>query len=223
MKPGALLALFFEAAASSSCDRSDAELYLKPLGVPSNLKPLRVEYPDHGRRLHCGAQYYVRPDRHLADAPVVTWSVLPGEKFTLLMVDPDAPDRHADGSKAGTFGPWLHWLLTGCDGSTLRCSDTPVGYSGPAPPMGNHRYIFLLLKEKAAAEGPSLTGVSTSERGRWALDRFLTDNRDVLEPTALSFYYCGSSQPKNHRSFRPAEDVSPGRELRRKLRLRASH
>jgi Raf kinase inhibitor-like YbhB/YbcL family protein len=97
------------------------------------------------------------PRRHTADgddlSPALTWSDPPkGTKsFALVVDDPDAPSR-----------TWVHWVLyelpadarglpEGANHSSLprgtvegRNDWHQLGWRGPAPPAGTHRYYFKL-------------------------------------------------------------------------------
>ena len=87
-------------------------------------------------------------------SPALTWGDPPAgtQSFALIMDDPDAP--------AGT---WVHWVLFNIPasarglaealppGETLpdgslhgRNSSGNLGYDGPCPPSGTHRYFFKL-------------------------------------------------------------------------------
>ena len=87
-------------------------------------------------------------------SPALTWGEPPQgtQSFALIMDDPDAP--------AGT---WVHWVMfnipaaarglaeavpseeTLPDGSIQgRNSSGNIGYNGPCPPSGTHRYFFKL-------------------------------------------------------------------------------
>jgi len=94
------------------------------------------------------------PRQHTCDGegipPHLIWSGAPGgtRSFVLIAEDPDAPD--------GTF---THWLVFDIPGD---CTDLPsgarsdavgvsgrndsgtLGYIGPCPPSGTHRYVFHL-------------------------------------------------------------------------------
>ena len=102
------------------------------------------------------------PERCTGDgpdaSPALQWSGAPeGTKaFALIVDDPDAPDP------AAPRRTWVHWVV--CDlpaataalaegatgrrmpaGSTEGKNDSGgVGYSGPYPPIGRHRYFFKL-------------------------------------------------------------------------------
>ncbi|MBN2382127.1 YbhB/YbcL family Raf kinase inhibitor-like protein [bacterium] len=88
-------------------------------------------------------------------SPPLSWSGVPvgTQSLVLIMDDPDAP-----------IGTWVHWVyfnippdLTGLPEKTVK-SKRPqiggiqgmtdfrmVGYGGPCPPSGTHRYYFKLF------------------------------------------------------------------------------
>lgn len=87
-------------------------------------------------------------------SPALEWEDAPEgtQSFALICDDPDAP--------AGT---WTHWLIYGIPGPAFRLAakipaqaDHPsglrqglnswgrIGYGGPCPPSGTHRYFFTL-------------------------------------------------------------------------------
>lgn len=84
----------------------------------------------------------VNPPLEIHDVPSNT------ESLALIMDDPDAP--------SGTFIHWLVWNipsetkeLNSNDSSPLNavCGTTSskiIGYVGPCPPSGEHRYFFKL-------------------------------------------------------------------------------
>lgn len=94
------------------------------------------------------------PDRYAKDgedrSPPLAWSGVPGGALSLALIvdDPDAPR-----------GTWTHWIVTDLP-ATMQClgegaSDLSggqvgvndwkrVGWDGPAPPRGRHRYEFKL-------------------------------------------------------------------------------
>lgn len=77
----------------------------------------------------------MKGDERVEEAPTVEWS---GDKpYTLLVLDPDAPDR-ASATSNGSFGPFLHLLL---NRNTDGTDDVKVSYMPPAPPKGNHRCV----------------------------------------------------------------------------------
>ena len=104
-------------------------------------------------------------------SPPLTWQDVPAgtESFVLIADDPDAP-----------VGTWVHWVIydipgrarklqenypkqeKDSDGSKQGINDfRKVGYGGPCPPGGTHRYFFKLyaLDTTLDAEG----GLSKAE------------------------------------------------------------
>jgi Raf kinase inhibitor-like YbhB/YbcL family protein len=87
-------------------------------------------------------------------SPALSWSDAPSgtKSFSLIMDDPDAPG-----------GTWVHWVIYNIPASAGRLQEAvPVqakladgslngtnswgnlGYGGPCPPSGTHRYFFKL-------------------------------------------------------------------------------
>ncbi len=98
------------------------------------------------------------PSRYTCDAddisPDLQWQAVPDgvQSFALICDDPDAP-----------MGTWVHWVYFNIPSSTHRLPEgvTPaqqpdqggrqgtndfqrIGYGGPCPPGGIHRYYFKL-------------------------------------------------------------------------------
>ena len=86
-------------------------------------------------------------------APPLTWSGVPDNAQSLVLIvdDPDAPDPAAPKTV------WVHWVVynlapsvTGLDGALPGDAFEglndwkQVGYRGPCPPIGRHRYFFKL-------------------------------------------------------------------------------
>lgn len=91
-------------------------------------------------------------------SPPLEWSGVPAgaRAFALIVDDPDAPDP------AAPRLTWVHWLrynipvdlpgLAEGDGNArpragedARTDARSLGYHGPCPPIGRHRYYFRLL------------------------------------------------------------------------------
>jgi Raf kinase inhibitor-like YbhB/YbcL family protein len=90
-------------------------------------------------------------DKNLS--PPLQWSDVPQgvKSFALICDDPDAPR-----------GTWVHWVLFNIPAETRELKSAPagkvdipgaiqgkndfkkLGYGGPAPPSGTHRYYFKL-------------------------------------------------------------------------------
>ena len=87
-------------------------------------------------------------------SPPLSWSDIPNEtsSFALISDDPDAP-----------MGTWIHWLLYDIPANVANLEENlpskeilennskqgtndfgKIGYGGPCPPSGTHRYYFKL-------------------------------------------------------------------------------
>ena len=77
--------------------------------------------------------------------------------MVLIMDDPDAPSK-----------TWVHWVLYSIPPSTTKIEErSPVkgiqgitdfgklGYGGPCPPSGTHRYFFKLYALDTILDAPS--------------------------------------------------------------------
>lgn len=100
------------------------------------------------------------PSRHTCDgqdsSPPLSWTPPPAgtKSLALIVDDPDAPDP------AAPKMTWVHWVLYNLPANTPGLPegirDLPpgtlqgvsdwkrVGYRGPCPPVGRHRYFFKL-------------------------------------------------------------------------------
>jgi Raf kinase inhibitor-like YbhB/YbcL family protein len=101
------------------------------------------------------------PLRHTCDgedgSPPLEWSDVPAgvKSFALIVEDPDAPDP------AAPRRIWVHWVRYNLDPATRSVREGlpvgagggfegrndwgAVGYRGPCPPIGRHRYIHRLF------------------------------------------------------------------------------
>jgi Raf kinase inhibitor-like YbhB/YbcL family protein len=112
------------------------------------------------------------PRKHTCDgqnvSPPLAWAGVPAGAKTLALIadDPDAPG-----------GTWVHWVVYNLPaGSSDLPEATPpdaevkgggrqgrndfrrIGYGGPCPPSGTHRYFFKLYALDAALDlGPGAT------------------------------------------------------------------
>jgi Raf kinase inhibitor-like YbhB/YbcL family protein len=101
------------------------------------------------------------PERYTCEgadvSPPLAWHGVPARAVSLALIvdDPDAPDPKAPQRT------WVHWVLYN---APVRCDGLPegakasallpmqegqndwrtVGYRGPCPPIGRHRYFFKL-------------------------------------------------------------------------------
>ena len=105
-------------------------------------------------------------------SPPLHWSTPPTgtRSLALIMEDPDAP--------GGTFTHWLAWGIAASARGLRAGQRAPregtndagrIGYTGPCPPAGVHRYVFRLYALEAAlklAQGASRAQFLTALRGR---------------------------------------------------------
>ncbi|XP_063301576.1 phosphatidylethanolamine-binding protein 4 [Pelobates fuscus] len=96
-----------------------------------------------------------------------------GAKYTLIMVDPDAPSRSDPKYKF-----WRHWLVTDIPGGELLHGRTITGktlsaYRRPSPPpsTGYHRYQVLLYMQTPGSSPIPLSDEQSV--GSWNMDAFL--------------------------------------------------
>ena len=104
-------------------------------------------------------------------SPGLEWSDVPDStrSFTIIADDPDAP-----------VGTWIHWVFYNISGETRTLPEAVppdanlpdgsrqgknswgrLGYGGPCPPGGTHRYFFKLYALDTVLELPS--GVSKDD------------------------------------------------------------
>ncbi len=115
------------------------------------------------------------PSKYTCDGeninPPLEFSEIPKETKSLVLVvdDPDAPSK-----------TWVHWVLYNIDQSTAKIEEnSPVkgiqgitdfgklGYGGPCPPSGTHRYFFKLYALDTILDAPSgLTKQQILEKAR---------------------------------------------------------
>ncbi|KAF4385257.1 hypothetical protein G4B88_026540 [Cannabis sativa] len=74
--------------------------------------------------------------------PAVSVSVYFGSKH--VMTDPDAPSPSEP-----TMREWVHWIVVDIPGGTNPNKGKEIlPYVGPRPPVGIHRYILVLFRQK---------------------------------------------------------------------------
>ncbi len=101
----------------------------------------------------------------MKEQPSVKWTAEPNSYYTLIMTDPDAPSRAEP-----TYREWNHWLVVNIPGDKLSEGEIRSEYVGAGPPQGTglHRYVFLVLKQRAKglfSDIPHLKNDSAKNRG----------------------------------------------------------
>uniref|UniRef100_A0A7S4C472 Phosphatidylethanolamine-binding protein n=1 Tax=Chrysotila carterae TaxID=13221 RepID=A0A7S4C472_CHRCT len=177
---------------------ADAERFVVPLGFPPGMPLLNVKFGKEGSRIVLnGSTWFDLPNEDVMEQPIVTWDTHgDDDKYTLVMVDPDAPKpvEGGDGSAVGTSGPWLHWYVLNArayPGSESAYKVAP--YIGPGQvgqtirPVGTHRYIFMLFEQLR----PGKLSASFVRR-QWDLRGFLKENlldQNILRPVSMNMFY----------------------------------
>ncbi|MEF9438016.1 MAG: YbhB/YbcL family Raf kinase inhibitor-like protein [Candidatus Mariimomonas ferrooxydans] len=133
----------------SSCEKKEEKRVLETKGEPKMEIKVKSSAFEHGGMI---------PSKYTCDgddiSPPLSWEGVPeGTKsIALISDDPDAP-----------MGTWVHWVLFNLppdtselpedvakkeeleNGAKQGRNDFPkIGYGGPCPPSGTHRYYFKI-------------------------------------------------------------------------------
>jgi Raf kinase inhibitor-like YbhB/YbcL family protein len=131
------------------------------------------------------------PVRHTCDgrdiSPPLSWTGVPEEAKSLALIceDPDAPGK-----------TWVHWVLFDLPARTTHLPEgvpaletiagggkqgindfRKIGYGGPCPPTGTHRYMFKLYAldaELGLAPGATRADLERAMKGRVLAEGILT-------------------------------------------------
>jgi Raf kinase inhibitor-like YbhB/YbcL family protein len=119
------------------------------------LMPLLINSPAFSHQETMPMQYTCEGDDH---SPPLSWQGVPEQAKSLVLIvdDPDAPDPEAPKMT------YVHWVLYNLPPNTtglpegVSSTQLPpgtvqglndwnrLGYGGPCPPIGRHRYFFKL-------------------------------------------------------------------------------
>lgn len=122
-------------------------LYIFNYKIFAAAEKLTLESPDFKLNTMIPAEYTCNGVDH---APALAWHNAPAKtrSFAVVMQDPDAPN-----------GTWTHWIVFNIPAKVTQLDvGSPVpegaasgnnswgslGYRGPCPPLGAHRYVFKL-------------------------------------------------------------------------------
>ncbi|KAJ8493594.1 hypothetical protein OPV22_015315 [Ensete ventricosum] len=84
-----------------------------------------------------------------ADPPTVQIAGQQSDLYILVMTDPDAPSPSDP-----TMREWLHWMVVNMPGGTDPSQgEEVVPYMGPRLPLGIHRYVLVLFRQKSRFPG----------------------------------------------------------------------
>jgi phosphatidylethanolamine-binding protein len=78
--------------------------------------------------------------------PTLTWDADDNAHYTIIMTDPDAPNRAEP-----KYREVRHWLVVNVPGNKVSEGKHIFEFIGSGPPQGSglHRYIFLVYKQPA--------------------------------------------------------------------------
>lgn len=114
--------------------------------------------------------------------PPLKFSDIPLEAKTLLLIveDPDAPS-----------GTWTHWTIWNINPRTTEINENDhpresvegmtsfgrIGYGGPCPPSGTHRYFFKLYALDKTLDLKSNSSVRDIEK---AIEGHIIENTELI-------------------------------------------
>nr|ANS56334.1 MFT-like protein [Cycas revoluta] len=99
--------------------------------------------------------------------------------YTLVMTDPDAPSPSEPSMRE-----YVHWVVTDIPGGTDACQGKEVlPYVGPRPPIGIHRYVFVLFKQR----GPMIMTTPPQPRNNFSTRAFAAHHGLGLPVAAVYF------------------------------------
>lgn len=164
------------------------DVLLKPFSPKVNLV---ADYGAEGSGKTLGDDFLVYRGNFLKpsqtqQSPRIKFEAPENTRWTLMLVDPDAPTRAKPDS-----GQWCHWVVTNIpsDGDVSQ-GDHVVEYIGPAPPKnsGSHRYIYLLCQQEGQVEVSQRLGASSAEgRGQFCASDFI-EKHDLI-PQGYCFFH----------------------------------
>lgn len=119
------------------------------------------------------------------DAPAIKLiGTDPSQLYTLLMTDPDAPDPASP-----TNREWLHWMVTNIRGDDdVHKGSEVIPYMGPSPPIGVHRYVFLLFQQASPDDKLSVNMSEIQGRKKFNTRAFSKQHGLSGNPVAATFF-----------------------------------
>ncbi|XP_024969011.1 protein MOTHER of FT and TFL1 homolog 2-like [Cynara cardunculus var. scolymus] len=103
----------------------------------------------------------------------------PDELYTLVMIDPDAPNPNEPELKE-----LVSWIVTNIPGGKSCAEGTEfVSYEGPNPHIGIHRYMLILYKQRA-----SLNDIETLESRVHFRVRAFAREHNLGNPVGIAYY-----------------------------------
>ncbi|WIA12804.1 hypothetical protein OEZ86_006133 [Tetradesmus obliquus] len=156
--------------------------------IPADIKtiPLAVTYEKEPTgeviiKINAKNSGVTVPLADAADSPAVKLTGHPESFYTLAMVDIDAPG----GQGAADNTNYLHWLVVNIPGHLKEGDvvDTVAEYQAPAPPAGNHRYIFTVYEQAGFVTDPA----PVADRVNFDYAAY-PDSQNTIGPVSAIYY-----------------------------------
>ncbi|ANB50226.1 hypothetical protein [Powai lake megavirus] len=106
------------------------------------------------------------PLKYTQESPKINFIKNNNEKYTIIMVDPDAPSR-----RNPIYKYFLHWLI-------INNNEIIMDFTPPAPPKnsGPHRYFIFILKQNKLLNLSNIKINNKMKREKFNLAEFIADN-----------------------------------------------
>nr|WBF71170.1 phosphatidyl ethanolamine-binding protein-like protein [Megavirus caiporensis] len=103
------------------------------------------------------------PLKYTQELPKINFTKNNNGKYTIIMVDPDAPTRENP-----IYKYFLHWLI-------INNNEIIVDFTPPAPPKnsGPHRYFIFIIKQDKLL---NQSNIKINKREKFNLAEFIADN-----------------------------------------------
>ncbi|XP_072154856.1 protein D2-like isoform X2 [Bemisia tabaci] len=125
------------------------------------------------------------------EPPLMEWPADSEYQYTLIMTDPDVPNRTTPYEKE-----WQNWIVVNIPGCKFTDGEVLTEYIPPLPDQiygGVHRVVFLAYKQPLLDiifREPELGEEQTSyeHRGKFSTEKFAKKYK-LGDPVAVNFFY----------------------------------
>ncbi|XP_054707886.1 protein D2-like [Uloborus diversus] len=170
-----------------TCDLSKfTEDQIVPHIIPKTPdEALKVSYA--GVEVECGTEL---PRDRADPQPQIEYTAINHEFYTLVMIDPDAPDPDTP-----NFRHFLHWFVVNIPGSAVSQGKVLTQYMMPSPPAYSraHRYIFLVYKQPIYIFSPSY--MDGKRRSKFDLEKMVQE-LELVGPLSGNYFFTKHERSK---------------------------